>query len=65
MLCCALAIVVAAYAKSTPHSSGFARLASEHFTKPSKIFSKKENLFCGKNLGAVIRRVENISRRTT
>jgi hypothetical protein len=36
MLRCASAIVVAAYAKSTPHSSGFARLASGRFTKLSK-----------------------------
>ena len=31
MLRCAAPVVVAAYAKSTPHFSGFARLASEHF----------------------------------
>jgi hypothetical protein len=31
MLRCASTLVIAAYAKSTPHSSGFARLASEAF----------------------------------
>lgn len=30
---CAASLVVAAYAKSTLHSSGFARLASETFYK--------------------------------
>ena len=30
MLCCAASVGVAAYTKSTPHFSGFARLASEH-----------------------------------
>jgi len=65
MLCCASALVVAAYAKSTPHSSGFARLASGHFTKPSKRFSEKGNLSSGKKLRAVVRGIENISGRTT
>jgi hypothetical protein len=41
MLRCASALVVAEYDKSTPHSSGFARLASGRFTEPSKF-----NKFC-------------------
>jgi len=64
MLCCASALVVAAYTK-TPHSSGFARLAFGHFTKPSKRFSDKGNLSSGKKLRAVVRGIENISGRTT
>src|SRR4030066_968950 len=37
MLRCASSFVIAAYAKRTPHSSGFARLACGLFTKPSPI----------------------------
>jgi periplasmic divalent cation tolerance protein len=36
MLRCAASLVVATYAKSTPHSSGFARLASDDFYKVLK-----------------------------
>jgi len=37
MLRCASALVIVAYAKSTPHSSGFARLASETFYDAIKL----------------------------
>ena len=37
---CAASFVIAAYHQSTPHSSGFARLAYELFTKPSGFVRK-------------------------
>jgi hypothetical protein len=37
MLRCALSLVVAAYAETTPHSSVFARFACDLFSKPSPL----------------------------
>ena len=44
MLRCASALVVATYTKSTPHSSGFARLASETFYEAIKYNNPYNNV---------------------
>lgn len=48
MLRCASALVIAAYTKSTPHASGFARLASESFYKASQMIKHSINVAVGK-----------------
>ena len=49
MLRCAASFVIAAYGKSRPHSSGFARLASGLFTMPSNLTIKKLGVDYEKN----------------